>query len=294
MTVNRTDGRIAISTMLTADERMRVDAAGIGIYETRHCNDPKEVLSDIKARGAAAVLVSLRCCEGEQWADLARVIREIPRIPTFALLTGEHSTRAELLMRLGRDGVRDVIDVRTAAGWKVLRDVLTERCGDILEELALDRVERRGNRMSVECRVFFETLVHASRRVSSVRGLARELQILPSTLMSRFFRAGLPAPKRYLAMMRLCRAAYLFENGAFSIANVANHLEYSSPQSFGRHVKAIMRMTALEFRRTFSGQAMLDRFEAELIRPYERMFEEFHPLSMAKPGMPGKKITRAG
>ena len=40
--------------------------------------------------------------------------------------------------------------------------------------------------------------------------------------MSRFFRANLPAPKRYLALARLVRAAHLFENHGFSIANVSN------------------------------------------------------------------------
>lgn len=294
MTNSARGNRIVVSTILTADERMRVDAAGMGIYEARHCSEPKEVLADIKSRGSSAVLISLRCYEGEKWQDLARVIREIPRIPTFALLTGDSGARAGLLVQLGRDGVRDVIDVRSSTGWKALREALTERCGDALDELALRRLQRGIDGMSQECRVFFETLIRCSRDISSVRGLADELQILPSTLMSRFFRVGLPAPKRYLAMMRLCRAAYLFENGAFSIANVANHLEYSSPQSFGRHVKAMMKMTALDLRRRYTGENMLDRFETELISPYRATFEDFHPLSMAKPGMPGKKILRAG
>ena len=132
--------------------------------------------------------------------------------------------------------------------------------------------------MNTDCWTFFETLVRVSKRVASVRDLAELFRVLPSTLMSRFFRAGLPAPKRYLAMTRLLRAAYLFENRGFSIANVANHLEYSSPQSFGRHIRSIMGMTALQFRKDFRGEDMLRRFEIELIRPYVSVLREFNPL----------------
>ena len=76
----------------------------------------------------------------------------------------------------------------------------------------------------------FEALFLAPPKLSTVRQLSVQLGVLPSTLMSRFFRSGLPAPKRYLAEARLVRAARLFENPGFSIANVANHLDYSSPQ----------------------------------------------------------------
>src|SRR6185503_16340949 len=99
----------------------------------------------------------------------------------------------------------------------------------------------------------FEALFLAPPRLSTVRVLSHQLGVLPSTLMSRFFRAGLPAPKRFLAMARLVRAAYLFENRGLSVANIANHLEYSSPQSFGRHVRTLLDMTAMEFRAQYDG-----------------------------------------
>ena len=54
-----------------------------------------------------------------------------------------------------------------------------------------------------DCRQFFDALFKAPPRTSTVRELARTLGVLPSTLMSRFFRARLPAPKRYLAYARL-------------------------------------------------------------------------------------------
>ena len=61
------------------------------------------------------------------------------------------------------------------------------------------------------CRRFFAALFAAPPEVGTVRALAQVMGVLPTTLMSRFFRARLPAPKRYLAMARLVYAARLLE-----------------------------------------------------------------------------------
>ena len=62
--------------------------------------------------------------------------------------------------------------------------------------------------------------------------------------MSRFTRAGLPSPKTYLAAVRLLYAAQYFESDGLSIADVAYRLECSSPQSFGRHLRSMLGITA--------------------------------------------------
>jgi AraC-like DNA-binding protein len=103
------------------------------------------------------------------------------------------------------------------------------------------------------------------------------------TLMSRFFRARLPAPKRYLSSSRLVRAARLLENEGLSVANVADHLDYSSPQSFGRHVRAQLGLTASEFRRRFDGEGMLHRFREELVLPHLSRLRTFSPLTAPTP-----------
>src|SRR6185503_690331 len=124
----------------------------------------------------------------------------------------------------------------------------------------------------------FEALFLSPPRLSTVRALSVQLGVLPSTLMSRFFRAGLPAPKRYLAEARLVRAARLFENPGFSIANVSNHLDYSSPQSFGRHVRTLMQLTAVQFRARYDGESMLQHFREELVLPHIDALRELNPL----------------
>jgi len=242
----------AVTAMLTVDERLRVDAASSGVFRAHHRVDTRDVLLDVREHRAGAVLVSVRYCEEDDQNSLHRVVREIPRIPTIALLTQVTNKTPQALLQLGHHGVRKVIDVRVPQGWDDLRQFLSEECGDLVEQESLKNLGCLVENMSHECWTFFETLFKASETVTSVCQLAVRFDMLPSTLMSRFFRVGLPAPKRYLAMTRLIRAAYLFENHGFSVANVANHLEYSSPQSFGRHVRAMMGVTAADFRRLYS------------------------------------------
>jgi len=98
-------------------------------------------------------------------------------------------------------------------------------------------------------------------------------------MMSRFFRAHLPAPKQYLAMARLIRAARLFENHGFSVADVANQLDYSSPQSFGRHVRTLMQITAVQFRGRYNGEGMLQHFRETLVLPHHDILLTLRPLS---------------
>ena len=95
--------------------------------------------------------------------------------------------------------------------------------------------------------------------------------------MSRFARAGLPSPKNYLAAIRLLHAAFLFETAGLSVADVAYRLEYSSPQSFGRHLRAMLGLTALEFRRRFPFPVALERFVALMMEPYREIWRTFHP-----------------
>lgn len=269
-----------VSTMLTPNERLRVDAAGEGLYHALHRDSVEDVIRDLKERGAAAVLMSVsRCVHDESGSRLANVVREFPRIPAVALLSEVESRTPHAVLALGRCGVQTLIDVREPAGWRELRSVLMADRTTEIQRLALAQLTADLAGVPGDCWRFFEMLFRCSPQVSTVRLFARRLDVLPSTLMSRFFRARLPAPKRYLAMARLTRAASLFENPGLSVANVANHLDYSSPQSFGRHVRTVLRVTAVEFRQRYDGEGMLHRFREELVLPFLPVLRTFTPLN---------------
>jgi AraC-like DNA-binding protein len=100
--------------------------------------------------------------------------------------------------------------------------------------------------------------------------------------MSRFFRLRLPPPKRYLALARLTRAARLLENAGCTLTSVAHHLDYSSAQSFGRHVRTLLGVTAAEFRRRHDGESVLRHFRDELVTPYRETLLTFSPLGRSQ------------
>ncbi len=270
-----------VTTILEPGERRRVDDAGAGCYRTIHRDRFEDVVRDLRERRVSAILLSVNRCVSEEPARMAAIVREFPRIPAVALLSAHTGARnAETVLALGNCGVRALVDVRDPSGWGRLRELLgTEASRDV------DRLMSANLRADLEgapedCWRFFELLFSNEGHVATVRQLARRLQVLPSTMTSRFFRARLPAPKRYLAYARLIRAARLFENTGLSLADVANHLDYSSPQSFGRHVRSLLRMTAGEFRQRYDGERMGERFRQDLVLPYLARLCSLRPLAV--------------
>ena len=272
-----------IVTVLDPEERPRVDAAGAGLYRAIHRDSVADALEDLKHRRVSAVLLSVVRCGREFDRRTATVVREFPSVPTVALL-GETPATAESLLNLGNAGVTRIVDVRVPAGWRRLRQILGTEAQHEADRLALEAIRQELGTMSPDCYAFFEALFVESERVRTIRELALRLGVLPSTLMSRFFRARLPSPKRFLAFARLLRAARLFEDAGHSIADVANALEYSSPQSFGRHVRTLLGLSAGDFRRDMRNGAMLERLLADLVRPHRTALRDLRPLAL-RPGM---------
>jgi AraC-like DNA-binding protein len=268
----------AVVTVLAPHERMRVDAAGEGCYRTLHRESIDEVLGDLRHCRAQAVLVSVARCDASAVSSMARLVREFPAIPAVALLSDAHPNATQTLLSLGHYGVQSLVDVRDASGWRALRQLFSSKTRASIERLAVARVAVELAEAPEDCRRFFEGCFLAPPRVGTVRQLSRRLGVGASTLMSRFYRAALPAPKRYLAYARLVRAASLFENPGLSVSLVANGLEFSSPQSFGRHIQTMLGIPAMTFRREFDGARMLDRFVADLIVPHMATLRHFRPL----------------
>jgi len=236
------------------------------------------------------VLISVGRYAGQGYSKMAAVVREFPRVPAIALLTETETSTPYSTLLLGQLGIKKLVDARTPSGWQSLRTLLAADASHDLQRSALAQINLDLPGVTPDCWRFFELLFDSSPKIATVRQLARCLEILPSTLMSRFFRAQLPAPKKYLALSRLIRAARLFENPGLSIASVANHLDYSSPQSFGRHVCTIMKMSPVTFRNRYDGQGMLQCFRTQLILPYTETLRVFRPVD-AYPGWSGERTA---
>ena len=268
----------AVVTVLTPHERTRVDAAGEGCYTALHRDSLDEALQDLRLCRAQAVLVSVARCNGRAASSVARLVREFPAVQAVAIWCESNADSAHAVLALGQQGVQSLVDVRDPSGWRTLRQLFSSRQSDSIERRAVAQLAELLTVAPEDCRRFLDSCFTAPARVGTVRQLAKRLGVSASTLMSRFYRAGLPAPKRYLSLARLVRAAALFENPGLSITQVSNSLEYSSPQSFGRHIHTMLGISAVTFRRHFDGARMLDRFVDDLITPHLHTLRTFTPL----------------
>lgn len=266
-----------VAAVLLPAERSRVDAAGNGCFCVVHRDSIPDALRVVRERPVDAVIVSVHRCAPEQVEAIGQLVRDFPCIPTVALLSRYDPGATEMLLRLGATGVRQVVDVTSPNGWSRLRQLVGQPAtravariqGPILDAL---------HDAPPDARLFVEALVRLAPETPTVRRLAERLFVRPSTLMSRFVRSGLPSPKNYLAAVRLLHAALLFEVAGLSVADVAYRLEYSSPQSFGRHLRAMLGITASEFRGRFPFPVALQSFVDRMVLPYAVIWRQFHPL----------------
>jgi AraC-like DNA-binding protein len=212
-----------------------------------------------------------------------------------AIVSRHDREAAQALLRLGATGVRAAVDCTEPDGWRRLRELVGRPATPVAARVLAGVLPALGEAPE-GARLFFETVARLAPVITTVRGLARHLRVTPSTLMSRFYRARLPSPKNYLGAMRLVHAAYLFQNPGLSVADIAYRLDYSSPQSFGRHLKAVLGLTAGEFRRRFPFDVALARYVDLLITPYRETLRAFQPLT-AGPSDQGRRdaaLSRAG
>lgn len=272
--------RGAVATFLTPIERQRVDAAGQGCYVTLHRESLDDLLTDLRTRDVSAVLVSVSRYQSQHASQVARLVREFPRVPAVALLTTTEARTTQSLLALGQHGVRALVDARDPKGWRELRQLVDSEQQVAITQLAVQRIRDDLPGAPPDCLRFFDAIFTSPPYVSTVQQIARANGVLPSTFMSRFFRVKLPAPKRYLALARLVRAARLFENPGLSITHVAYQLEYSSAQSFSRHVRLHLACTPMEFRREYNGERMLDVMRQQTILPYVDTLRKFEPFAV--------------
>jgi len=282
---------LTVATVLTPLERVRVDVAADGMFEAVHRSSMDELAADVREQRVDAVLVSVARYDPQSTARMADVVREFPRIPAFALLTDMQRSTPHSALELGRVGVRTLIDARSPSGWTMLRDLLARERATDVQYQTLGALDGDLAGAPPDCWRFFELLFTHRPYLSSVRQMGRHMNVVPGTLMSRFYRAKLPSPKRYIDVGRLVRAARLLENPGLSITTVSRQLDYSSPQAFSRHVRCVLGMSPVAFRSSYTGESMLERFRTELIAPHVETLRQFRPAT-APPGWYPRSQTR--
>ena len=274
----RLPDRPRVGTCITLRERMRVDAATGAQLALTHRDTLHALRGDLAAGIIDAVLVSATTADVP---TLAAILRDFPGAALVGLILDTDDRRAiPAALQFGQAGASAVIDARSVGGWAALRAAFdTCHAATAFGRHAVASLVTLPNGATASpgwCR--FLAAIFALQTPTG-KTVASKLGVMVSTLNSRFFRAALPSPKRYLVTARLVWAAHLAESPGLSVAAIAMRLDASSPQSFGRTVRTCAGMTAATFLASVDGEAMLERYRVALIDPYARRLDGFDPLA---------------
>ena len=278
--------RARVGTWLTARERSRVEVAAGELATYTHRENLQAVRGDLMTGRVDAVLVSAAVARVPDAPILAALVRDFPAAPFIGLVAeGDEAQALAGALAFGLGGVRVIVDARNATGWAALRSTLDARhLPDAFAQRAVRTLTCGEATGAIACADGWARFLAAvfSPRVTTTKQLAASLSLCPSTLTSRFYRAGLPSPKQYIARARLVWAARLAESPGLSISAIAHRLDASSPQSFGRTVRTLTGMSAKTFRERYDGEGMLARFRVDLVEPYRDTLRTFDPLDASR------------
>ena len=284
--------RPSVGTWLTARERMRVDAATAGQLRLTHRDTLHALRGDLTTGLIGAAVLSAAMIRPADVALISAIVHDFPASLLVGLVADADEAQAlAATLALGHAGASRVIDVREAAGWSALRSAFDSRhLPDEFIRRAVAELARGQEGDEVACTTGWRRFLAAvfSLHAGNAKQVAHELGAGTSTLTSRFFRADLPSPKRYVTLARLVWAAHLGEIPGLSVNAISMRLDASSPQSFGRTVRTVTGMTAAQFLRSVDGAAMLARFRALLIDPYRDVLRTFDPLSECRARQVGR------
>jgi AraC-like DNA-binding protein len=266
-----------IATVLDPADRSRLDVAAEGRFFPLHNDTVREAIRAVRERPVNVVLLAASRMDRRELPGVASLVSGFPGVPTVAVVSGSSPDVTARLLDLGACGVRRILDLNGRAGWHELRALLGDPTTPVGSRI-LARVLPELEGATPQCRAFFEAVVRLAPSTTTVRALSRHLGMSASTLMSKFFRAQVPSPKRYLATIRLLYAAAMLTAPGLSIADVAYRLEFSSPQSFGRHLRTALGITAADFRRRVGFGDALEDFVARLIVAYRPSLLTLRPL----------------
>lgn len=271
--------RATVVTLLDPDLRQVIDTGASDWFARVHVGSVSEAAAAVRRSSPAAVLLSPSVLQHASPSSITALVTSSPGVVTVAVLGEDWPLAQNNLLALGACGVRRVVNLAEREGWSRLRSIVDQVGGELADRILGALLSSLGDACA-ESRHFFAWLVRLSPTTVTVGSLAAELGVKGSTLMSRFFRAGLPAPKSYLSMTRLAYAAGFLENPRVSMACAANRLRYSSPQSFGRHVRSVLGLTSSEYRREYNLDAALRHLDERLLAPYRKTFSSFRPIEL--------------
>ena len=265
-----------VVTVVNATLQDRLDVALGEVAKPVHLASISAALTMVRERPIRAVLLGHESIVSTPAVDVGRLAWNC-RGALIAVVGPLTPDVSEALLALGRHGVRDAVDLSTRIGFSRLRDMLSRPEWKLVHRIASE-INANLEDSTDDMRRFLDYVVRLAPSVTTIKVLADGLGVAPSSLTSRFFRAGLPSPKEYLAYIRLLYAAAILECPEVSVTQAARRLSYSSPQAFIRHVRVHLGLTVTEFRNRFPFSAFASHITFHFLGKHKEALRCFRPL----------------
>jgi AraC-like DNA-binding protein len=268
-----------IVTVVNASMQGRLDLALGGLARPVHLASIAAALTVVREQPIRAVLLGQESVSPDSAVAVGRIANTCGGT-VIAVADGWTPNLPEALLTFGRYGVRETVDLSNRTGMSRLRELLTRPEWELANRIE-KTFEQNLKEATDEMRAFVHHVVHVAPSVSSVKALAKGLGVRHSSLVSRFFRARLPSPKKYLAFTRLLYVAAILEDTRIPAAHAARRLNYSSPQSFMRHVREQLGVSVHDFRERYSFDDLASHVSFHTLTEYQDTLRWFRPLGTA-------------
>jgi AraC-like DNA-binding protein len=265
-----------IVTLIDPGLRSRLALALDTAVPPYHARSVGEALAVVRERPVQAVLLGQSSLSPESLPAVGKLAGACAGL-LILVMAGSVAQPSDTLLTLGRYGVRDVVDVSTREGLVRLRSLVGQPEWELARRI-ISAFRAPLDAATNEMREYLTKLIQWAPTMPASRRIAAAMGVRDSSFNSRFFRAGLPSPKQYLATIRLLFAAGVLENRSLSIADTANRLNYSSPQSFIRHLRTMLGMHGKEFREKCPFDALSAHARFRLLETHAHTLKWFRPL----------------
>lgn len=278
----------AIVTVVSTAMQSRLDVALGELVRPVHVASIAAALTVVREQPVGAVLLGQDSVASDAVVTVGKLANTCGG--AVIVVTGGWSPKLpQSLLTFGRQGVRETVDIGNRAGLSRLRDLVTRPEWELANRI--DKTfEPNLTDATQEMRAFLHHLIHVAPVVCTIRKLASGMGIHQSSLTSRFYRARLPSPKKYLALVRLLYAAGVLEDVRVSAAQASRRLNYSSPQSFMRHVREQLGVSVHDFRERYSFTELASHVSFHTLSEHHETLRWFRPMNVPAMARYGQQV----
>lgn len=249
---------------------VRLRAAGNGRFTFRIAGGWEDTVDTIR-REPVELLVLDPALEGAPRAqEIERVGVLFPSLPRI-LYTELAPGVVPVLLRLGQDGIREVIVRGYDDHGGRINEILLRAAARAISHRLIQELKDLLAAWPGELRWAIEAMLREPAELHTVQDLAARARMDRRTCARWFTKANLPPPGTMLTVFRVVYAHRLLQDPGYTVEDVAAKLGYAKVRSFVQNVKEVFQMTPGEARVSLTPDEALESVRERYLRvPAER------------------------